>query len=1045
MTTVARQITVTSMKAAPVPTILPQSHPQGIGVKPYVKLHDSAGASPPVSSRVEAGGRLLNKDTKTNGKSPPPPPARTTSAKTTASRPLHKEDVVIHNKEMKRHRPAPPPPVFSSEDDSSNLDMVSSLDITFRRSLVSQGDEVVRYTRGHSNTENSQTLDQARFNTIQHRGRMHFNPYTATMERTLHSKFSSSQPHLNIIDQQGLVRPNDRIRLNTFDNSSDEQDSGLGEEYGSGYKSNLMKMSHGDIQKHTVAVTTPRIPPNTNRADSGSEKSPSPPSVKVGTSDLPGDKKDHGIVRRENSNLSDSTSTPTPSVIEAGALNSTSSIAKAYREHLIEKMEREKHSTSSSPSPSAASSSGTEGPNSMENVLSSKLRNVTPSQLQAALDVPERAFFPRILPPQGSTGSKQEQLSKTMDSGGHPSNPFQEHTKYTNMGYDIPDDSSPYSAFPYGTLPRKMIQPQGGTTATTTTSMLASQRAQSVRELSQIGHGPDSAESNRLNSLSSSYSGASQTPSRELRAANVPAYLKYQDFPMPEMVQQQSGGKEVVSLSDQFQESYSSSASNSSTQSSSTAQYPGSLQTQPDLIKNLSRTSTHQVAAKPKGSNGPPIMPKPAILPRHNRPLTQTANVHERSTSDPAPSYGPSSSQVPPTKPAENSLTSSIPSPNPLTPYPHSGGPIFDSSAEYQLRKGMSSSPHFSLQYGRLKPKLHTGVQQMSTSLLEIREADEIEEKDIRKSGSEVRFFDYVSLNSTLLPKRVRVGQEFHSRSKDVAISKGEEFDLHFVRQTKSVSVTDSNNVCYAVPLNSVVRFSILYDPFGVERVAMMGFYFKTAGVIMDLRSPPSVVAATRNFDGGRIDSSVEESEILVIDSIKNVFHGRLLKVFSLKHKIVKHLDESCVGDFTTTPSMLRMSLGEIYDCSVPLPKKAQLYPPSTILTSIPPSLQTSPVILERFMVAKSVVATPSSESGIVPVSKSALSISLDLDIEVLEISLSEKQVTKMQEKTGMLLNDFRNLSITPYMDMPSSVSHVTQRALLLNLDPNPKFTMPRF
>ena len=312
---------------------------------------------------------------------------------------------------------------------------------------------------------------------------------------------------------------------------------------------------------------------------------------------------------------------------------------------------------------------------------------------------------------------------------------------------------------------------------------------------------------------------------------------------------------------------------------------------------------------------------------------------------------------------------------------------------------------------------------------------DGMEELDKRKMNPDGFIFsDYVSYHSAKFPKRVQIIKGICSNSTKATLSQGEVFDLHFVHQTKSVMMTDSNQIQYIVPMNTLAMFSILYDPFSVEKVANLGFHFKTAGAVMDLKNPPTIMASTQIIDGGTSESSLEKGEILILQGVKNVFHGRLLKVFSVKTNSIKFLDDQCTADFTTNPAMIKMTLPQIYDCSIPLPQKTILYPSNAMENLIPNSLQAN--ALMKFTVSKFVVATAYPYIEMSSSSEcSTLDLDVSLDIHIQEVLAVEGEHEKMQQVTQKLVNNFDDRGVNPYLNMPRPSLHRVQFALLTNLD----------
>ena len=1090
MTSVTRQIPHSgSLHAMQVPdsvTMVPQ-HPGG--VKAFVAAqnmltelnHQRSNGVLPMQGKPRNGVSV------SNGNTPPPPPTRTTSAQ--SAKVPYKEDVVL----KQSLSPSRTGVRAGSADRAGSVDRMTKEGSMERGILTSASGDVVfggeEYSRQRSNTDSSKKQrPKNHFNTVQWRGDVRFNPYTGATAQSMHSKFSASQPHLNLEEQEGFVMPNDRIKKSMFEHGSsydNEQGEGIGEDYGSGYRPTLMKIGHGTIQKHAVAVTTPvapskpPVPPKMNRYGSDPNLLESQlDRAGMTRANVPG-----GGIQMEKSGVEDQSPTKREgrhSVSGPVGADATTDIARAYREHLLEKIEKDSrkryHTSSVSPSHSA-SSAGSEMAARGGQGLSSKLRNMTPSQLQAMeVPVPDKAYYPRILPPPAD--SKQDQSAEALHNGVQPHNPFLLHSSDPVTRYDVPDTG--HDSFSYSTLPRKKPDTNHGQVA----NMAFKDRTQSVNEL----HSQQNSQSYAVPSQKEAWDHTSDELTRSLGSvqrssqaqllASMPNYLysKSQEAPVPGGTYYWRNGPTGDRYYSDSTTSTSISGSQSSTQASSSSNSQGHshqfdldtagnqaastnwrvhqstllTQQRPPVPKHgnhfmgFQKNGTTNGAALWNGSGSKPsVMPKPPVARRNGSSLTPPPTAHERSTSDPSHKYGqPGASGGHQSSASINSASSLTLTPSPAAMWGASGGhqssASTNSSTLTPSPAAMFDSPDSRhgpspLQSSGGRPKHHLPGQQM-TNLLDIREEEERGKERVR-GMPRPKFSDYVSLNSTLFPKRVRLVRDFSSSCAEVAMSQGEEFDLHFVRSIKSVIMQDTSDVNYTVPLASVAKFSIIYNPFSVEKVAMQGFHFKSAGVLMDLKNPPHVVAATQRFDGGRAESSVEDGEILVLNGIKNVFHGRLLKVFSVKHHTTKYIDEQCYGNFSTNPANIRMSLAEIYETSIPLPQRAQFYPTTSILSSVQASFQSGPVLLKRFTMMKSVIATTTTtSSGFIPVPKSpAVSLSLDLEIDVQEVPVPE---TRMRKKTQLLLESFEKTSFIPYIDMPTTASYMAQCALLLNLDP---------
>ena len=1035
MTTVARQIIATSVcRGSPSP--LASKHPEeDIAPLPtpsptsYSHAEQQSGHQKPVKTKTVSFSD--------NRSLPPPPPARTTSSRTSAI-PSYKEEVVLLRDKEKQSSP-----IREETSNSRDLRRLSSSSDMDGSVMSSDG---AGYLRQRSNTESQATLSANRDARLPKKaqdksnGRI-INRYNKAQARPIHNKFSMSQPHLNLSELQDFVRPNDRIKKSMFfsDENQDEQDGSFGEDYGSGYQPTLMKISRGTVQKHAVAVTTPIVPPaivsKLNRAGSDpniletKSTSPSPkpsPVPKQEPAREPSGKRERlGSVNGTN---------------DTGSLTGSSSIARAYREYLMEKIEKEKHAKSLSPSPSASSADDTPTQghthHSNDNSLSAKMQNITPDQLHA-LDMPDRAFYPRILAPTGTNMdySQQNQQSVHYNGGASQSVPVQSFQTTTPNSIVANGASNvQYNSFAYATLPRNrqdLNQVQG-------VNMASQFRAQSVSELytpqagnlhSSIG-GDHSGQAQAVGSRNLSASqGAVNQLHYPSQGAHETGYLRSQDTPSSERSSEHNWREE--SLNSQFGGSYSS---NVSSLSSSTPN-PYSPDSQID------GPGPAAVGTRMGGHNSDESrldwLPR-GVLPQARKPQ-QTASSHN-TTPPGKKSLVAAALEKLTGQNSVNGVRKNIKPPVMPKPVQARRNGAVGKSQNIQEKSAYNVSAQSNVQLSpqHLSRSKHR-AQQISTNLLDIRETDEQETKTVRKSStSEIKFSEYVSINATQFPKRVKISKGFCTGSTEVTMSQGEEFDLHFVQQIKTAHMLDSNDVHYNIPLNSAAKFSVLYNPFGVEKVAMMGFQFKTAAVLMDLKNPPNVVAATLRFDGGRPESSVEPGEILILDGIKNVFHGRLLKAFSLKRNTMKYLDERCAGNFTTLPASIKMTLAQVYEHSMPLPQKVMLYPTSIMAKSIPASLQTSPMLLKQFSMSKTVIATTlTSPVENIPITNlPAISIFLDLDIEVNEVFRTQREVLMMQKRTQSLLDNLSDVPITPYVNMPSTASYVAQCALLQSLDP---------
>ena len=93
------------------------------------------------------------------------------------------------------------------------------------------------------------------------------------------------------------------------------------------------------------------------------------------------------------------------------------------------------------------------------------------------------------------------------------------------------------------------------------------------------------------------------------------------------------------------------------------------------------------------------------------------------------------------------------------------------------------------------------------------------------------------------------------------------------------MSVRDAGGTHYSIPLNSALRFGLLYNPDNNHKLAVMGYTFESVADIVESKHPPRIVQATKEFNTGDPISSVVPEEILMIKKVMK--RKCFIKVFS--------------------------------------------------------------------------------------------------------------------------------------------------------------------
>lgn len=306
------------------------------------------------------------------------------------------------------------------------------------------------------------------------------------------------------------------------------------------------------------------------------------------------------------------------------------------------------------------------------------------------------------------------------------------------------------------------------------------------------------------------------------------------------------------------------------------------------------------------------------------------------------------------------------------------------------------------------------------------------ENGDNMKSPESFGLSDFVNKFSGSLPTRVTVQSGICTSTEEAAISSGDIFNIHFLKSTKVVHLTTQDSVqhgAFVVPLNSAVRFALLYNPKHIHDQARRGFIFESASDIILQKSLPKIVLATKSYQGGSPSSSVEKNEVLVIRKVNKPTVGqRSLKVFSLTKNVKKSLSPQCVGHFSTKPTQqLMLPLPDILQhVKEPFPSEALICVDTLVYDPLPEGLQGQIVNLTHSSVETSLVATPDSTNG-GEGNGVVLDLPSNLDIDVTVDSLSESESEKLNTVTQELYDNFDPAKLKMCKPMTSNENYTIQ------------------
>ena len=874
---------------------------------------------------------------------------------------------------------------------------------------------------------------------------------------------SHTQNHPNSINNQvsqnSILKPRDRIKSILVGNSNDDEEHSLEDNYGSGYNASLMKISHGDVQRHTVAVTTPIVPSASSQVSH--IQAQLDPKI-LERDPAPFHEEDNNLItpqQRTRSQTSpfhlkkeESTDIALPPTEEllSNHLSLSDPIARAYRQHLTTRMEHIRQLM-----PFEGHIPEYAGP------VSSNMFNMSP-QLPAMYP-PNDLNYPNNPPPTNSNLTTPVSVSTELSSNNNINNgekqnilPMQPQNEMKEKITTTPPSS--WDNFPNTSQQQQQTNSQNPQNTSILDSVKHLEQVHSIQRQDNLAKSPSKKSYRTLPrsfhhqqregestdqamdkgtgmkkktksvenlTTSNGESGMSSIPEQDPSSASPS--LPHTDVEYATGAPQHEGGIGEWDKNQFYKQPTSRSSSCSSTSSSihsstniepvtSCTTSPNLQHFQPlhhvatlhhlphrstdlDLLYQSTRSKTSQ--SSPTAIKMAPIPVKPIIKQKH------VVSEHD---------YG-----------NQGKSLSILPS----LPYKFSGSPATEKQV---IAQGQGAGLHSA-------PNSENDGNQLSTEYDVKDNAGKCNKQDAKKlSPYEFKLCDYIAYHSSHFPKRVQITKGYSSNCSEITLSQGELFDLHFVHQSKSVIMTDFNQVQYTVPMSSLATFSIVYDPFKVEKMALLGFHFKTAGAVMDLKDPPAVMASTLSVNGGSAENSLDVGEVVILQGVKNSFHGRLLKVFSVKMNLTKFLDEQCAANFTTDPAMIHLTLPQIYDFSIPLPQKAFLCPSSKMVSSIHKSLKNNTVTLKKFTTIKYVAATAQKPNGKLSSSEyPVLDIDVSLNVNVQEVATVKAEHKIIQQTTQELINKFDKITVIPYVDMPSPSSHTAQLTLLTKVDSKQK------
>ena len=296
---------------------------------------------------------------------------------------------------------------------------------------------------------------------------------------------------------------------------------------------------------------------------------------------------------------------------------------------------------------------------------------------------------------------------------------------------------------------------------------------------------------------------------------------------------------------------------------------------------------------------------------------------------------------------------------------------------------------------------------------------------------------DFISRYSGALPLAVSVqNAESVSSQRLVATRQCNNFNVHFIKHSKVVIIHDCfGGECFSVPLNSCVKFGLIYDQQSESNNTDHATHFETAGEIMSLKQLPYVICATKQFDGGSLEKSVATGEVLFVRGVKRakaIGRGRCLKVNSISGD-EKLLGSKCSGGFTTSPHECQLNLLAMMEHSIPLPQQAMLFSNTEISSYLPQTMIDNPITLEKIQGESSAIMTPRNAEE---AESWMYDVSTEIKLWVKKLPLSTEEQEDLNAETNVFYTTFDPLYTQHYAEKSNDDGIALQHVLIVNAMP---------
>ena len=225
---------------------------------------------------------------------------------------------------------------------------------------------------------------------------------------------------------------------------------------------------------------------------------------------------------------------------------------------------------------------------------------------------------------------------------------------------------------------------------------------------------------------------------------------------------------------------------------------------------------------------------------------------------------------------------------------------------------------------------------------------------------------EFAHMFSDHLPMQVYVSKGVYGMEDKYSLSTEDVCNIHFARQRESVRVEeDERQLKLSVPINSAIKFAIVYNPQNNSNEAMKGYLFPNVSDLLSLGygSLPKIVCACQ-FHDLEHPKAEPGQEIMVIKDVvlpDDPNESRKLRVFSISSLKERLLDESVYGHFSTRPSFMQMYLPDLLKyIPNPIPSQVAMFrnPMKNVAPGVPSSMFRTVMNMTRKQTSMILLAT---------------------------------------------------------------------------------------